>query len=704
MVGNGASLRRLFSPKSVALVGATERSIWSVSAYNNLERFEFPGAIFPINPKGGVIHGRTAAPSCAAVGKPIDAALLMVPEAGLLSAIEDLREAKVGGAVVLSSGFAEAGAAGAQKQQAVRDAARAAGIRLLGPNCLGFANFAERSCLFTTPLRRPMPDATIALVSQSGALASQIEQFAYQQRIAFTHLISTGNEADVTIADALDYLLEVSDAASIALFVETVRDPSAFADGVMRANAAGKTVVVLKAGSSPAAAAAAQAHTGSLVGDDRVFDALCRDLGVVRVRSLEELVITTDLASRLPRPRKEGIGLVAMSGGLCEIALDQADRGAAKLPTLTPATREALASALPSFATPNNPLDVTGAAMLQPDLLTASIKTMAQDPQIGLTAFVFDIPLKPDARGFIGKVLACVAAAAAASDEPVVMMSHTQTPVSAEAKAAALAAGVIYTGGGVRDGLSALGLLAARPTALARNRQWSKHVQSSTQKPSSEREVLAFLATRGVATTPTELVTSADAAADAGRQMGFPVVLKIASPDIAHKTEVGGVALNVGDEDAVREAFVRIRAEVAKHAPDARIDGVIVAPMRKAGLELFVGTVRDPQWGPAIVVGLGGVFVEVLKDTSLRLLPVREADVLEMLSELRGSALLDGFRGSAGVDRAELAKAISAIGDAALALGHELLSLEVNPLLVTPDRAPEALDGLAIWEASHGEL
>ncbi|MCG8443998.1 MAG: CoA-binding protein, partial [Caulobacterales bacterium] len=250
-----ASLDRLMTPRSVALVGASERSIWSTSAHDNLARFGYAGKIHPINPKGGVIHGVPAATSCAAVGEPIDAALVMVPEAALLDTFADLEAAGVGGAVVLSAGFAETGEDGARRQRAAADAARAAGIRLVGPNCLGFANYVDQTVLWTTPLRRGLPDPQIAVVSQSGALAGQLEQFCYQQRAGLTHLVSTGNEADVTVADVIAHLATRPEPRAIAVFLEMVRDPGAFMQAIAAANAADKPVIVLKVGASEAAAA-----------------------------------------------------------------------------------------------------------------------------------------------------------------------------------------------------------------------------------------------------------------------------------------------------------------------------------------------------------------------------------------------------------------------------------------------------------------
>lgn len=690
-------LDRLFKPQSIALVGASERSIWSISAHDNLVRFGFPGKIHAINPKGGVVHGLEAATSCSAVGEQIDAALLMVPEAVLLDTIADLAKAGVGGAVILSSGFAELGEEGAKRQRAVADAAREAGIRLIGPNCLGFANFVDQAPIWTNPIRRGLPNPTIALVSQSGALAGQMEQFSYQQRIGLTHLISTGNEADVTVADAIEYLALRSDAKAIALFLETVRDPEGFRRAVAVANNAGKPVVVLKVGSSEAAAKAAQAHTGSLVGNDRVFDALCDRIGLTRVRSLEELIVTADVFAQIGPVEGDGPGMLAMSGGLCEIAVDQAEAEQIAIPELSADTLASLREKLPAFATPNNPLDITGAAMTDPTLIQTACAEMAKDPAIGLITFNFDIPAKDDKRGFARRFIEATADGFAKSSKPGLMFSHAFSAVTGDARAMAHETGLAYSGGGMKHCLSAIGHLFRWSKWRQSTRQEAAQVATSDARPSTEVEVLQHLAEHGVGVVPGAVARSADEAVALAKEYGGLSVLKIASPDIQHKTEVGGVALKLAGDEAVREAYESMVARVATAKPDARIDGVLVSPMRERGTELFVGTMKDPQWGPAIAVGLGGIFVEALQETSIRLLPITEAEVLEMLDQLRGRVLLDGFRGAPAVDRAAVARTVVAIGNAALTFGPDLVSLEVNPLLAAGDRI-EALDGLAVWE------
>jgi acyl-CoA synthetase (NDP forming) len=697
-----AALERLLRPRAIALIGASERSIWSNSAYENLQRFKYEGSVYLVNRHGGTVYGKPAVTSLGDIGEPIDAALLMVPAAAILATMADLQAAGVAGAVVLSSGFAEAGSAGEARQRELTRAAREAGIRLLGPNCLGFVNFVDATPIWTMAARRQPSNAALAIVSQSGATAGQIGAFAHQQRIGLTYIVSTGNEADVGVAEIIDYLADEPRTRAIALFIESVREPQRFAEAIRRAQAAGKAVIALKVGSNPATARAAQAHTGALVGDDRVFSAVCLQLGLVRVDSIEDLVIAGDLMAQVGPVHRDGLGLVAMSGGLCEVAADRAESAGVPLTQLTLESEKALREFLPDFATAANPLDITGAAILEPHLLARALEVMRRDPGLGIVACLFDAPNGAEAVPWTGNVIRHIAQGFAGEGARGVLLSHAVAGVSKEGAAVVAESGVVYSGGGLHHGLKAIGKLI----------EWSRLCRAGVRRTippievirpppalESERTVLGFLESRGVPMVPATLVRSEAEAIAAARRFGGRTVLKIASAQIQHKTEVGGVALDLDGDEAVSSAYREMLQSVAKVRPDALIDGVLVSPMRRGRVELFVGVKRDAQWGPVIAVGLGGVWVEALDDTSLRTLPVVANDVLEMLAELRGSKLLDGFRGAPSVDRLAVADAIVRIGYCALELGPDLLSLEINPLSVSGSTV-EALDALLIWNRS----
>ncbi|RAI58331.1 acetate--CoA ligase family protein [Roseicella frigidaeris] len=698
---SAASLAGLFRARSVALVGATERSIWSTAAFANFERLGFAGKVHPVSRKGGTVHGLPAATSCAAIGKPVDAALLMVPEQAIAEAFADLNAAGIRHAVVLTSGFAEVGAEGALRQEALLAAARAQGVTLLGPNCLGFINYADRVPIWTT--QPPMPvlqGGSIGVVSQSGATAGFIAGFAHRQGIGLSYQVSTGNEADVNVARVVDFLVEDPATKVIGLFLETVHDAPLLAAAARRALAADKPIVAIKIGASETAARAAEAHTGSLVGDDRVFEAVCRQLGIIRVSCIEDLVFTAALLARTGHLRDRRLGLVSISGGICEMAADHAETAGVAVPRLAEPTRAALREILPAFGTPNNPLDVTGGAMLDASLFARSLPAFGGDPSLGLLACFMDLPDTPEEiAGYRGEIVRQIGKGFAAAGKPAVMLSVMARPVQEPGRALLAETGISYLGSGVLHGLGAIGRAFAWAERQERGLPAAPPAPApAPERPASEHATLAYLGGRGVPVVPLTLARSAAEAVRAAAALGGPAVLKIASPDIAHKSDIGGVLLNLEGEAAVAEGFGRIMASVRAAKPEARIEGILVGPMRRdAGIELFVGVLRDPLWGPAIAVGLGGIWVEALRDTAIRLLPVTPAEVLEMLSELRGAKLLDGYRGTPGIDRRKAAEAVASIGDAALALGPDLLSLEVNPLRATTAGA-EALDALAIWK------
>ena len=693
--GAPPALDLMFRARSIALVGATARSAWSNMAFRNFEVLGFDGRLHLVNRRGRVVYGKPAATCCAAVGEPIDAALLMVPVEALGETFLDLQAAGVRNAVILAAGFAEAGSA--DRQSELLALARRAGLNLLGPNCLGFINFVDRVPVWTTPIKSPVPGGSIAVISQSGATASYIASFAREFGIGFSHIVSTGNEADVNAARVARYVIEDPATKVVALFLETVRDREILAEAAGVARQLRKPIVVFKIGTSEAAAKTAQAHTGSLVGDDRVFDAACRSLGIIRTRSIEDLVFTSELLVRTGPIRRRALGAIAISGGVCEIAADRAAAEGVEFTPPAPQTVAALGKVLPDYGTVHNPLDVTGAAVLDPILFEHCIAAFAADPGVGLITCFSDVAAgTPSPIELL--ILTHIGAALVRVRVPGLVISIAPRAVDAGVQARVREAGVGYLPSGVHHGLSAIGaafrwsawleapLVVSPPAPRANGR-----------RPASERQTLEYLAEFGLPVIPAALARTADEALAAASGFTGPVVLKIASPDIAHKSDIGCVQLGISGAAAVAGAFRTILENARRFNPGARIDGVIVSPMRSGTVELFIGTWHDPDWGLVVTVGLGGIWVEALRDTSLRLLPIGETDALAMLDELRGARLLDGYRGTPAVDRQAVARAIVAVGAAALALGPGLVSLEVNPLLAG-SAGVEALDALTVWE------
>jgi len=707
----------LLHPRSVVIVGASDRSRWSQGTFANLTEGGFRGRVHLVNPRGGAVHGRQAAPSCGAIGEQVDLGVVLVPGHATADAVRELGACGTRSAVVLTSGFAETGVEGRAAQAALAEAARSQGIRLLGPNSLGFINFVDPAPVWTTPIRAPSRREGVAIVSQSGATAFFLTNLAYQWDVGLSYVVATGNEADLGCTDFAHALVNDPATRAVALFIETVRDPAGFLAVAEAAVGAKKPLIVLKVGASEVTAKSALAHTGALVGDDRVFDGICQQFGAIRVRSIEDLLATADMAARAGPLRPGGLGVISNSGGICEIAADCAEARGVALPPLTDEAQAALRQTIPGFATAHNPLDLTGA--ITPEQCGAVVEIMAAQPEFAaLLIPYYEVPTTAaDISERLTGLHGAQAQALREANIPGFVCSYTSTHLNELSRRIQAELGLPYLACGLDRALTGLSGLFGwsqrlqNPLPLAGEGRVRVGPQDGTQppspppspasgrgrgsdKPRSEFAALQALASHGVPVVPMHLVANEDAAAAAATGFGAKVVLKIASPDILHKSDIGGVALNLEGPDAVRAAFHRVMAAAPQ---GAQIDGVLVAPMRERGLELFVGVSRDPQWGPVLAAGLGGVWVEVLEDVGLRLLPVEPAEIKRMLGALRGAKLLAGQRGVPAADLDAVAAAIARIGDAALAFGPDLAAMDVNPLWVRGDQV-EALDALCVWQ------
>ena len=694
----GEALRKLFTAENIALIGASERSSWSHLIIRRFRDFGHRGRLYAVNREGKEAHGLQGYRSCREIPEQADAAIIFVPAQAVAGALEDAADAGITSAVVLSSGFAEAGVEGELLQRELVATARRRGVTFVGPNSLGFANIAGGAVATAIGTRVPVLKGNIGVVSQSGAVANEIGKFAHQQGIGLSFICATGNEAMVAPADVIDYLVDDPGTQVIVAYVEAVSATDRLAAAAGRALALKKPIIVLKVGSSAVSAEVAKAHTGAMVGDDRVFDAACQRLGLIRVRSIEEMMVTAALIAASGPLDRHGIALASVSGGGCGMFADLAEQHGVPVPALAADTCRKLAGVLPSFASTLNPLDMTGVVLQDTSLWSKALPILLDDPGIGLVVTLIAMP------GTEAEMPTCqahwpvIAKAYRDAGKRPLLISQVIQPMGPEARQVAEESGLHDIVFGMDFGARALGHLA----------RWSRRVNDVTEpaldvpvlpgppRIDSERAALDFLAGQGVPVVPGTVVRSAEEASAAAELLGGPIVLKIASTDIAHKTEAGGVQLGVAPGDAAR-AYSEIRANITRALPAARIDGVIVSPMRKGGLELFVGVARDPDWGMALAVGLGGVWVEVLKDSAVRLLPVGKADVLEMLSSLRAAALLDGYRGAPAANLDRLADVVVEIGNAALSLGPKLAALEINPLWVMGDNV-EALDALVVWQ------
>lgn len=709
-------LREFFAPRSIAMVGASDNSGWARFIVTSCATTGFTGPLIPVHPRAKTAFGLPAVPNLRDLPEPVDLAFILAPLPAVESVLDDMAMAGVRNAVVLASGYREVGEEGRALENSMVTRAISHGITVLGPNCLGFLNAHTRAAPYALTLPPPLVAGPVGITLQSGALASVVLSFARAHAIGLSVLTSVGNESMIKTVDVIDYLIEDDATKVICLFLEEIGDPVKFARVAEKADQAGKPIVALKVGSSPAGQQAALAHTGSVAGDDAVVSAALRQMNIIRVTSLEELLTTGALLGCNRWPRGRRMGVLTASGGSCDIIADAASAEGIEIPDFAPETAEAITPYLPPFAAARNPLDVTGFGLANLSARTGTLTAIdhaldiaADDPNLDF--ILFSGVNLPEARppdeamaSMLEERLDWLVRRRASSPVPVIPVGGTCVDISGYGRELLIRRGINVLAG-MNVAISALGnalrwlenrghVWAAGQTAVRRSAP--APVPSPVYGPWSEAQGRRLLADAGVPVVPGGLARSAEEAVELARQVGLPVALKICSAQITHKSDIGGVVLGLSSETDVRAAYEKVRA-AGEAAPGTHIDGVLVTPMRSGGTELLAGVTIDPTFGPVLAVGLGGIWVEILRDTSLRLLPVDAAEVKRMLGELRGLPLLRGARGTAPANLDAVAEAIARLGDTALSLNGALRALEVNPLWVNGDQV-EALDVLVVTE------
>ncbi len=705
-------LREFFAPRTVAMVGASDNSGWTRLIIAASAITGFDGKLIPVHPKAKSAFGLPAVPSLRDLPEPTDLAFILTGVPVVESVLDDMQAAGIKNAVVLAAGYREVGEEGRALEESLVARAIAHDITILGPNCLGFVNAQTRAAPYALTLQPPLLAGPVGVGLQSGALASVVLNFARLHSIGLTTLTSMGNESIMKTVDFIDYLVEDEATKVICLFLEEIGDPARFAKAAERADRAGKPIVVLKVGSSPAGQKAALAHTGSVAGDDAVVNAAFRQMNIIRVDTLEDLLTTGALLGYSRWPMGRRMGVLTASGGACDIIADSASAQGIDIPDFTARTEESIAPYLPSFASPTNPLDVTGYGSLanltgKKDSMSAidhALDIAADDPNLDF--ILFSGANLPDARP-ADEALATateermtwLAQRIASAPIPVIPVASTCNDIGPFGRGLLAERGMTILGG-LHLGINAIGNALRwqenRGHALALGDTATEAQAVSVAGPWSEQQARELLTAAGVPVVPGGLAGSADEAADIAQRVGLPVALKICSAQITHKSDIGGVALGLNTEAEVRAAYEKVRA-AGDAVTGAAVDGVLVTPMRTGGTELLAGVTVDPTFGPVLAIGLGGVWVEIMGDTSLRVLPVDAAEAKRMLGELRGLPLLQGARGTRPADLDVLADAITGISRVALELGGALRALEVNPLWVNGDQV-EALDVLVITE------
>ena len=678
-----ASLTPLIAPRSVAMLGASNdptriggRPIAFMKAQN------FAGPIYPVNPNRDKVQGLTAYPSVAALPEIPDMAIVAVPADVAVEAVAELAERGVKGAIVLTAGFAEVDADGAARQEAMVAVARAHGMRLIGPNCLGVFNarigyYATFSASFDSGW--PMP-GRIGIASQSGAFGTHIFAAARNRGIGASLCVTTGNECDVAVADAIGWMAGHADTDVIAVYAEGIHDGDSFIAALAAAKAAKKPVVMMKVGRSALGSQAAKSHTASIAGDDAVTDAVLAEFGVARARTTEELLDIVHTATRRIYPVGNTLGVLTISGGGGVVCSDAAELCGVAMPAMPEAVQAELKS-LVSFSAPRNPVDCTAQVVNDFPLIGTFMDRMVnQGGYKSVIAFFSQVGASrraPELRQQLKLVrdrypdrlyvLSVIA--------PPEMLAEYEADgfVCHEDPARAVAA------------IAAMGrfgeAFAAIPPAPAPE---IGPLDLPGVTP-TEAEAKALLAEVGIATSPERACAVVEEAVEAAESLGFPVVMKIVSPDILHKSEIGGVVLDVASAAHVRAEFDALLIRARNAAPEARLDGVLVAKQITGGVECILGIHRDPVFGPIAMFGLGGIFVEVLKDVVFRRCPFGPDVAEAMIRGIKGAPLLLGARGRPKADIAALADMLSRLSAFAHAAGPRLRAIDLNPVVVLPE-------------------
>lgn len=693
-----ASLKPIFDPGSIAVIGASE----NVQKFGGrplyyMQLGGFKGRLYPVNPKGGVIQSLTAYKDVREIPEPVDLAVISVPAPGVVAQIEACAEAGVKGAVIFSSGFAEVGAEGRAWQERLTEIARTTGIRLVGPNCMGMLNAKSRAIgTFSSCFDHGWPkDGRIAILSQSGAVGSHILVLARERGLGIRGWITTGNECDVDVADCMMFAAEDPETDVLAIYMEGCRQPEVLIRALEVARRNRKPVIVLKAGASEIGAVAANTHTASLAGSDAVFDAVYRQYGAYRVQSLEAMMEMAGAAAAGYFPAGNRLGVATVSGGVGVMSCDAAAANGLEVPAL-PEKAQAELKALMPFAAVRNPVDTTAQMLTDVGLLKRNLEVLLAEGKcdvnlLFLTSIGFSPTLMPKIRELLPEVRHKF-------PDDLIVFSAMLKP---EDKAFFENLRFLCIEDPTRA-IEVIGALVRIGQAFARAPAEAPPVLPAGARPAPERalnevEAGALLRDAGLAVLESRLATDPEAAVAAAEALGFPVALKVVSTEIQHKSEVGGVRLGLADAGAVRRAYQEIAASVAVEAPEATIDGVMVAPMAAGGVETILGVHADPVFGPVVMFGLGGVFVEVLQDVTFRVAPFGLDEARRMIREVRGYPLLQGVRGQPPADVEALAQMLARLSVFAVENRETVAGVDLNPVFVRPEgQGAVALDALIV--------
>lgn len=702
-----AELQRTLSPKSIAVYGASARG-GSFGEQTLINCANFKGEVYPVNPKYQEIVGRKCYPSLDALPQSPDLVVIVAGREAVEGMVQDAAAVGAGGVLIFASGYAETGKPERAAQQAtLTRIALASRMPIIGPNCIGAFNLTigmGATFSMTSPPSYEGPERAIGIVSQSGALGVSLLQ-ASNTGVTFSHALTAGNSCDVDVADLIAYLAEDPGCRAIACLFEGMADPNRLIKAAEIAWANNKPLVLYKIATGEEGAKAAVSHTGSLAGSNAAYEAACRRAGIIMVDDFQALIETAAFFAKIGPMKSEGTIVLSTSGGGGIIAADKAEKYGVPMPQPSEEASAVLKTHIPEFGSARNPCDVTAQVISNPGSLTACCEALLSSPDYGVlvtphvqtsAANVSRLQMLGDFGKKYDKPV-CIVWLSQWHEGPgaieVRRHSHMAVFDTADRCFAVLAAWHW------RENKRKAG--ADDRTRISAHDATAKAKALMAQAPTpvlTERESKEVLASYGVSVTREMLVKTADDAVRTADELGYPVVMKIESPDIPHKTEAGVIRLNLKTSADVRTAYDAVTANAARVDPPPKINGVLVQQMVPPGLEMVIGARNDPLFGPLILVGLGGVLVELVKDTAIGLAPVSKREALAMLASLKGQKALDGFRGSTPVDRDKLAETIARISEFAADQKDQLAELDANPIICSGDRMI-AVDALVVKKA-----
>jgi acyl-CoA synthetase (NDP forming) len=709
-----AGVRALFNPRNIAIVGASDRpGNWSQRVFRSLKKFEFPGAIYAVNPRNKTVWGgETCYPSLSELPEAPDHVVVIVPGAAAVDAITEAGKAKARSATVFSGGFGEGGdpkgrALAADLRRAIEDA----GMAVSGPNCMG--NLAAPSRMMTIPDDRitTLDRGPVGIVGQSGGIVMAIHRALLARGVTAGYAVTSGNEIGLNMADYIRYLADDPDIRAVACFIESIKEPAAFRRACEYARDAGKPVVAVKIGGSEESRRAALAHTGSLAGSLQCFDAVAETIGVVRVDTLDEVVETVEYFTHAKPPKGPRLGAMTFSGGMKGLLLEAAERNGLTFPPLLPETNARMSEVLGVGTSLGNPLDAGFAALSSSEAYFKGIETMLADPNIDVLLVQEELPPAPRLNNKVEN-LRQVDEMVTRAGKPIAVISmisymfteHTREfraalknlPVLQEIDKAVRAVGRAGRYGALRDEAARIvPTTSTKPdvAAILKRRKPAADGLSVLNETDSK----ALLRAYGIATPRERVVASVDTAASAAKEIGYPIVLKLVSAEVTHKSDIGGVILGIRSEAELRSAYSRLQQNFAKARPGAKLDQVLVAEQVTGGVELVLGVQRDPEVGPVVMFGTGGVLLELTKDVSFGAVPLPPWQAKAMIERTTAGRLLKGYRGAPACDEESVLAALTALGRLAHDLGDEIESVDINPLVAQPaGQGAVALDALVV--------